>query len=279
MVQWMGVINLTPDSFYGPSRADSSNVSDIRERIRVFIAAGASIIDLGAVSTRPGAAPVPVEDEWMRLAPVLRAIAVSPSSFGLDSATLSIDTTSAEIVRRVYDTVGPFIVNDISAGIDDSSMLKTVGELGLTYVAMHKKGTPQTMDDLTDYPGGVMLELVGYFKVFARMAGDYGIENWILDPGLGFAKTEKQNWEILRKLKKFTLFRRPILVGAAEKRFTKNVPHGIQRWLGSDAARDAIEQCGVGEDPSGTDIANVLAVANGASILRVHYIANRIERG
>ena len=279
MVQWMGVINLTPDSFYEPSRADSANVADVRERIRVLIAAGASIIDLGAVSTRPGADPVTVEEAWARLVPVLRAIAVNPSDFYLDSAAISIDTTSAEIVRRVYDMVGPFIVNDVSAGYDDSSMLKTVGELGLTYVAMHKKGTPRTMDALTEYPGGIMLELVGYFNVFARQAEAYGIKDWILDPGLGFAKTEKQNWEILKRLEKLTFFGRPVLIGAAEKRFSKNVPHGVQRWFGSEAASEAKEECGIGSDPSGTDIANALAVAHGASILRVHYITNRIKRG
>ena len=279
MVQWMGVVNLTPDSFFEPSRADSSNPAAVLERIRSFVDAGASIIDLGAVSTRPGAAPVTVEEEWGRLVPVLRELhrlapsaaagsaAVAGSAAAAGSAgplpiTISIDTTSAEIVRRVYDTIGPFIVNDISAGEDDSLMLQTVGKLGLTYVAMHKRGTPQTMDAMVDYPGGVVRELVAYFDVFSRLAESYGISDWILDPGLGFAKTDKQNWEILRKLRVLTRFGRPVLIGAADKRFTRSVPHWAMKWCLANR----------GKEESGTDIANAIAVVNGASILRVHEI-------
>ena len=234
MTHIMAIVNLTPDSFHAPSRVAAEQAG---ARIRTLCAQGADIIDLGAVSTRPGAAEVPPEEEWRRLAPVLRAWDAP--------ALLSVDTTRAEIVRRVYDCVGPFLVNDISAGEDDPDMLATVGRLGLPFVAMHKRGGPRTMDALCDYPEGVVPALVAYFSDFARRAEEHGIAEWVLDPGLGFAKTAEQNWEILEKLEWLCGFDRPILIGAADKRFT-----------GGD-----------------TEKAHRLALAHGAEILRVHDVA------
>lgn len=234
MTHIMAIVNLTPDSFHAPSRVAAEQAG---ARIRTLCAQGADIIDLGAVSTRPGAAEVPLEEEWRRLAPVLRAWDAP--------ALLSVDTTRAEIVRRVYDCVGPFLVNDISAGEDDPDMLATVGRLGLPFVAMHKRGGPRTMDALCDYPEGVVPALVAYFSDFARRAEEHDIAEWVLDPGLGFAKTAEQNWEILEKLDWLRGFDRPILIGAADKRFT-----------GGD-----------------TEKANRLALAHGADILRVHDVA------
>lgn len=208
MVQIMGVINLTPDSFFAPSRCDAG---DAPLRIARMLDEGADIIDIGAVSTRPGAGDVPVETEWARLEPVLKS---------LDGVRFSVDTTSAEIVRRTYDCAGSFIVNDISAGEDDASMLETVGRLGLPYVAMHKRGTPRTMDSECSYGDGVIAALKEYFTAFTARAAEYGIRDWILDPGLGFAKTAEQNWEILGHLDELGCFGRPILIGAADKRFT-----------------------------------------------------------
>ncbi len=234
MAKIMAVINLTPDSFHAPSRVSAERA---QERVRALLDAGADIIDVGAVSTRPGAPDVPAGEEWRRLEPVLRAW--DPS------VPLSVDTTRAEIVRRVYDCVGPFLVNDISAGHDDAQMLATVGRLGLPYVAMHKRGNPRTMDDRCSYPGGVLSDLLAYFSEFARRAGDCGIRDWVLDPGLGFAKTPDQNWEVLERLNWLRVFGRPVLVGAADKRFT-----------GGDTER-----------------AHRLALAHGADILRVHDVA------
>ena len=231
MIQIMAIVNLTPDSFFAPSRV---RAEEAQERIRSLCAAGAEIIDLGAISTRPGAADVDLEEEWRRLEPVVRAWDAP--------ALLSVDTTRAEIVRRVYDCTGPFLVNDISAGEDDPDMLATVGRLGLPYVAMHKRGNPRSMDALCAYPEGVVPALVDYFKDFARKAEEYGIAEWVLDPGLGFAKTVEQNWEILEKLDWLRGFDRPILIGAADKRFT-----------GGDTER-----------------AHRLALQHGADILRVH---------
>ena len=219
----MGIINLTPDSFWAPSRY---NMAILNSR--------ADIIDVGAVSTRPGAADVSVEEEWCRLEPFLKAWD--------NPRRLSIDTTSSEIVRRAYDCVGPFLVNDISAGEDDPSMLPTVGRLGLSYVAMHKKGNPRTMDSLCEPDRDIIEVLNAYFSEFSRKAGDCGIRDWILDPGLGFAKTAEQNVEILRRLPELNKYGRPLLIGAADKRFT----------------------CG------DTEKYHLMALRGGADILRVH---------
>ena len=231
MVKIMGIVNLTPDSFWASSRVKTEEAIP---RIDSMLQEGADIIDLGAVSTRPGAADVSVEEEWSRLEPVLRR---------LDRAVpISVDTTSAEIVRRTFETFGRFIVNDISAGEDDPQMLKTVGSLGLPYIAMHKRGNPRTMDNQCDYPEGVIPELLEYFGGFAITAATNGITDWILDPGLGFAKTAEQNWEILEHLEDFKVLGKRILIGAADKRFT---------------AGD-------------TEKAHRVALDHGADILRVH---------
>ncbi len=264
MVHLMAVINISPDSFHAPSRAwedGGANVAAAIARIREFAAAGASIIDLGAVSTRPGAPEVTLDEEWRRLSPVLEALAGSNllQQLGL---RVSIDTTRAEIIRRASILIDKLIVNDISSGEDDPEMLPTAAALGLTFVAMHKRGKPATMDSLTDYHDGVMAELIRYFGDFEARAARAGLSDWILDPGLGFAKTPRQCWEILSRLKELLVFDRPVLIGAADKRFTRSVPQWVPRELEPAPETDA----------DGTDIANALAVRNGASILRVHRI-------
>ena len=234
----MGVVNLTPDSFRPETRAMS--IEAARVRVADLVARGCSIIDFGAVSTRPGAADVPVEEEWRRLEPVL-------GSLEMGIPTLSVDTTSAEIVRRTYGLIGRFLVNDISAGEDDPAMLETVAELGLPYVAMHKRGNPRSMDALTDYPQGVVKAVDEYFEGFAAKAEALGIKDWILDPGFGFAKTAGQNWELLENLPALCHFGRPILVGVADKRFTHT------------------------HNPFGScQNAEQLAAERGADILRIH---------
>ena len=233
MTAIMGIINLTPDSFFPDSRC---SVQDAAARIARMLDDGADIIDIGAVSTRPGAGDVGTEEEWRRLSPVLPM---------LEGVRFSVDTTSVEIVRRVFREAGPFIVNDISAGEDDSEMLPAVAGLGLEYVAMHKRGNPRTMDSLCAYPRGVVAELTGYFRNFADRAEAMGIRNWVLDPGFGFAKTEEQNLELLERLGEFKALGRPILVGIADKRFT----HGD------------------------TEKYHRIALRNGADILRVHDVA------
>ena len=244
----MGIVNLTPDSFWAPSR---SSIDNSIPRIASMVADGADMIDLGAVSNRPGAEDVSVEAEWRRLAPLLKSLAdrAVVEQYGLAGVEFSIDTTSSAIVRRAFDTFGRFIVNDISAGEDDPEMLGTVASLGLPYVAMHKRGNPRTMDSKCEYPTGVVAALKDYFVDFSRKASEIGVNDWILDPGLGFAKTEAQNWEILENLEAFAEIGKPILIGAADKRFT----HGD------------------------TEKANRLAISHGADILRVHDVKSAME--
>lgn len=239
LMKLMGILNLNNDSFFAPSRTASS---EVLERVWKMAADGAAIIDLGAVSTRPGAPDVSLEEEWSRLEPALQLLADPSERCGM---AISIDTFRSEIVRRAYKVIGPFIVNDISAGEDDPDMLATVGELGLSYVAMHKRGNPRSMDGLCEYPDGVTRALVAYFEDFAAKAQEAGIADWILDPGLGFAKTPRQCWEILENLDGLCSLGRPVLIGAADKRFT-----------GGD-----------------NDAAHTLAAKGGAAILRVHDVA------
>ena len=243
----MGILNVTPDSFWVPSRAE--DVPAIRKRVKEMIDGGADMIDIGAVSTRPGAAEVPMEEEWARLEKALSALDGS-----VPGVRLSIDTTRSEIVGRAFSLVAgrageaaarTVIVNDISAGESDPYMLPAVAELGLTYVAMHKRGTPQTMDSLTDYPEGVVEAVMQYFREFSCWAEEVGVKDWILDPGFGFAKTDEQNLALLENLDAFKVFGRPVLVGIADKRFTGGRAGELHR----------------------------LAVRKGADILRVHDVA------
>lgn len=222
-IRIMAVLNLTPDSFWEPSRYDMS-----------VLESGADIIDIGAVSTRPGAPDVSEQEEWARLEPVLKTLP--------DGLAISIDTTRSGIVTKAHELLGHFIVNDISAGEDDPLMLPTVARLGLGYVAMHKRGNPRTMDSLCDYPEGVTAAVISYFREFSCKASRHGISDWILDPGFGFAKTDAQNMELLENLSEFKQFGKDILVGISDKRFTKGRSRELEE----------------------------LAVCNGADILRVH---------
>ncbi len=233
-IQVMGILNLNSDSYYAPSRYNMA-----------VLESGADIIDIGAVSTRPGAEPVPEEVEWSRLEPVLRTL--DPS------VRISIDTTRTTIVRRAADLLGRwFIVNDISAGEDDCEMLATVAEMGLGYVAMHKRGTPATMQSLCSYDD-VVAEVEDYFKNFALKASEAGVKDWMLDPGFGFAKTVEQNYELLDSLWRFSSMGHPVLVGISRKSF-------IYRPLGISPE----------EALSATQALHLAALERGADILRVH---------
>ena len=250
----MGIVNLTDDSFFSGSRC--GGVDAALSRIGSMVSEGADIIDLGACSTRPGSLPVGEDEEWARLEPVLKAI---KSSF--PEVCLSIDTYWASVVRRTYDLVGDFIVNDISAGEDDPLMLPTVGELGLTYVAMHKRGDTLTMSEMTDYED-VVRDVKSYFDDFAFKAESFGIKDWILDPGIGFSKTTDQNYELLRSLEIFKDVRTSdgqsprILVGVSRKSL-------IYKYLNISPE----------ESLPATQVLNFAALRGGADILRVHDVA------
>ena len=193
----MGIINVNEESFYSASRC--SSLQSFSRQLEQMLSSGAGIIDIGACSTRPGSTPITLDQEWKLLKEPLEHVAKSglcAAAPGVCPPRISIDTFRSEIVRRAYDTIGDFIVNDISAGEDDPQMLPVVGRLGLEYIAMHKRGTPSTMQQLCDYPRGVVQEVAEYFLKFEKRAAECGIGNYIVDPGFGFAKSVEQNYEL-----------------------------------------------------------------------------------
>ena len=250
----MGIVNLTDDSYFAESRC--VDVAAALKRVSLLLDEGADIIDIGACSTRPGSVPVGAEEEWHRLAPVLKAVKEA-----FPHVRLSIDTYWASVVRNAYDLIGDFIVNDISAGEDDPDMLPTVGELGLTYVAMHKRGTSQTMQQMTDYQD-VVAEVKSYFDDFSAKADSFGIKDWILDPGIGFAKTMEQNYELIRRLGEFKEMspsggKSPrVLVGVSRKSL-------IYKYFNISPE----------ESLPATQVLHLAALQNGADILRVHDVS------
>lgn len=248
----MGIVNLTDDSFYSKSRC--SGIADAVCRVEKMLAEGATIVDIGACSSRPGSSPAGAEEEWKRLQPVLKSVRQS-----FPDVPISIDTYWSEVVSRTYDLIGSFIVNDISAGEDDPRMLQVVGTLGLKYVAMHKRGTPVTMPSLTDY-NDVVGDLVTYFKEFEKKALQFEIKDWILDPGFGFAKTVEQNYEILSRLDELKVLHRPVLVGVSRKSM-------IYKLLNITPE----------ESLAATQVVHLKALQMGADILRVHDVAETVR--
>ena len=248
-IRILGIVNLTDDSYFAPSRVDGSEA--LLQRVGTMLREGADRIDLGACSTRPGSKPVGADEEWRRLEPALRAIRQA-----FPEAGVSIDTYWASVVERAYDCIGPFLVNDISAGAYDAAMLPLVGRLGLPYVAMHLRGTPETMQSLTDYPRGVTAEVLKYFRAFAKRAAKAGVTDWILDPGFGFAKTVEQNWTLLEELDRLQVLQMPVLVGVSRKSM-------IYKRFGI-TPEDALPA---------TQVAQYMALERGATWLRVHDVA------
>ena len=244
----MGIVNLTDDSYFSDSRCPSAEAAV--ERVGRMLAEGATIIDIGACSTRPGSEPVGAAQEWNRLEPALKAIRQT-----YPDVHISVDTYWSEVVSRTYDLVGDFIVNDISAGEDDPAMLPVVGNLGLKYVAMHKRGTPVNMQSLTDY-NDIVGDVLSYFNRFAESALQNGISDWILDPGFGFAKTIDQNYQMLSRLDEFKSLDRPLLVGVSRKSM-------IYKLL--DISPE--------ESLPATQVLHLRALQLGADILRVHDVA------
>jgi dihydropteroate synthase len=263
----MGILNLTGDSFYAGSRfLDGDGRPDLdalQRKAAEMIAKGARILDLGACSTRPGSQAVGAAEEWRRLSPALRCLRDA-----FPDTPLSIDTWWSEVILRATDAVGAVIVNDISAGEDDPAMLSVAARNHLTYIAMHKRGTPATMQGMTDYPAEgvpdglspVTAAVRRYFEAFAQRAQDAGLEDWILDPGFGFAKTVEQNWQLLRELSALRVPGRRMLVGISRKRFLWQ-PLGI-------CPEEALPA---------TQTAHLAALQGGADILRVHDVAPAVQ--
>lgn len=244
----MAIVNATPDSFYAGSRAFT--IAEVQQRTEALIASGADIIDLGACSTRPGSEAPDADEELRRLELALSAIRKVSSD-----VPVSVDTYRADVALRCVNQLGADIINDISGGTLDDRMFDIVAATGAPYVMMHTRGTPDTMQSLTDYSeqGGVTAAVLEFFAARVASLQDMGVADIIIDPGFGFAKTPEQNWEMMRELEAFAVFNRPVLVGISRKSMLTR-PLGIS----ADEALPA------------TTAANVVALHHGASILRVH---------
>lgn len=208
----MAIVNLTPDSFYSESRNDDFDAAI--KAVERAASEGATIVDLGGYSSRPGADDVAVEEEWRRVCMGLEAVQRVDAG-----VVVSIDTFRSEIVRRAVAGYGDIIVNDISAGEIDPEMVPTVARLGLNYVAMHMRGTPSTMQQMTSYDSGVTEGVVSYFRHRVMQLESAGIarQRIILDPGFGFAKNVEQNFELLKGLDSIRALGYPLLVGLSRK--------------------------------------------------------------
>ncbi len=249
----MGIINVTPDSFWEGSRA--ADADSIAGRAAAMIADGADIIDLGACSTRPGAETCDAATEEARIAVGVEAV----RSVSAD-IPLSVDTFRASVARSAVER-GADIVNDISGGDLDPEMMPTVAYLHVPYIMMHMRGTPATMQSMCDYPEGVVAEVVADLSRKIERFRLAGVADIIADPGLGFAKTVGQNYELLRSTAEIgELLGTPVLIGLSRKSM-------LTRPLGITAA-EALEA---------TTAANTLALVNGAAILRVHDVKAAVE--
>lgn len=208
----MAIVNVTPDSFYSGSRTTA--MEDIVARVREAIGEGATIIDIGGYSSRPNAEEVSVEQEWERVRMGLEAVQSVEQG-----VVVSIDSFRSEVIRRAVEEFGDVIVNDISAGEQDDKMLDVVAQYDLPYVAMHMRGTPKTMQSLTDYDGGVVSGVVEYFKRRVEEIVARGVkrEKIVLDPGFGFAKNLEQNYELLRGIDALRELGYPLLIGVSRK--------------------------------------------------------------
>ena len=248
----MGIINLTPDSFYAGSRhADSA---DAARTARKMVDAGAAMLDLGAYSSRPGAAEVSQEEETDRLCGGVEAVR---AEVGPD-VLISVDTFRAGVAREAVKVCGADIVNDISGGELDAAMFETVAALGCPYVLMHMRGTPATMQSMTDYDD-VAAEVATYLSKRAAELHDLGVSDIIFDPGFGFAKTLEQNYRLLGALDSMAPAGMPVLAGMSRKSMLSRLP-GV--------APEAIV--------AATTAVNVLALERGAAILRVHDVAEAV---
>jgi dihydropteroate synthase len=253
--QVMAIVNLTPDSFYATSRHFTS--SDVSRSVERAISEGATIVDLGGYSSRPGAEDVSLEEEWRRVRMGLEAVRSTGGE-----VLVSIDTFRSEVVRRAYEEFGNFIVNDISAGELDSDMLSVVARHNLVYVAMHMRGVPQTMSSLNHYESGVVEGVNSYFATRVKELEAAGIarDRIILDPGFGFGKTREQNFAMLDSLEEFAMFDAPLLVGVSRKSMiTKTLDITPEEAL------------------NGTSVLNTIALMKGAHILRVHDVKPAAE--
>lgn len=247
----MGILNVTPNSFYDGGQYVTEK--SILNQVEKMLQEGATFIDLGAYSSKPNAEFIAVEQEIVRLLPIVQSILKH-----FPETLLSIDTFRSEVAKLALDH-GAAIINDIASGNLDNKMMETVAQYQVPYIMMHMKGTPQTMTILAQYDN-VVKEMLFYFSEKISQARSFGINDLIVDPGFGFAKTIDQNYEVLQKLELFEMLDLPILVGVSRKSM-------IYKTLETSAA----------EALNGTTTLNTIALTKGAKILRVHDVKEAVE--
>ena len=247
----MGILNLTPDSFY--DGGTYKETITVLKRVEQMLEEGATFIDIGAYSSRPGADFVSEEEELRRLMPLLQEIIDR-----FPEVLISVDTFRASVAKAAIE-IGAVLINDISAGLRDSQMLETVAALQVPYIMMHMRGTSQTMQSLTQYED-IASELLDYFAERLSQARQLGIHDVIFDPGFGFAKTLEQNYEVLGKLDVFNILDIPLLVGLSRK----SMIYKLLKIKPEDAL-------------NGTAALHTIALQQGANILRVHDVKAAVE--
>ena len=250
--QVMGILNVTPDSFYAGSRGVTEQ--SIVDRLHQCMNEGASIVDIGAYSSRPGAQEVSVAEEMERLRTGLELVRKHRPD-----AIVSVDTFRADVAKMCVEEYGVALINDISAGQMDNQMFTTIARLGVPYIIMHMKGTPQDMQIAPKYDH-FLKEIFYYFSEKVQKLRDLGVKDIIIDPGFGFGKTLEHNYELMNHLEEFVLFELPILVGISRKSM-------IYKLL------DITPE----EALTGTTALNTIALQKGAHILRVHDVREAVE--
>lgn len=248
----MGILNITPDSFYAGSRMQTE--AEIAARAQQILDEGAGIIDIGAYSSRPNAENVSPREEMKRLRMGLEILRKTHPG-----AVISVDTFRADVARMCVEEYGVAIINDIAAGEMDGDMFRTVVELNVPYIMMHMQGTPQNMQQHPHYDN-LLKEVFLYFAQKVQQLRDLGMKDIILDPGFGFGKTVEHNYELLAHLEEFRVFELPLLVGISRKSM-------IYRLLGN-TPQDAL---------NGTTVLDTICLLKGADILRVHDVREAVE--
>lgn len=247
----MGILNLTPDSFYDGGKY--KNESEILSQVYIMLKNEATFVDIGAYSSRPNAEHISEAEELKRLLPIIALIIKK-----FPEIIISIDTFRSEVAKQSIAS-GAALINDISAGKLDENMLQTIANLQVPYIMMHMKGTPQTMQEQANYKN-IMKEVLFYFSERIAEAKKLGIKDMIVDPGFGFAKNTTQNFEILKQLELLKILELPVLVGVSRKSM-------IYKTL-NNTAKEAL---------NGTTVLNTFALQKGANILRVHDVKEATE--
>jgi len=247
----MGILNVTPNSFFDGGKY--KNEDEIISQVDKMLLEGATFIDIGAYSSKPSAEFVTEAEEIERIVPVIELILKH-----FPEALLSIDTFRAEVAKASLES-GAAIINDIAAGELDNKMFDVIAKYNVPYIMMHMRGNPQTMQTLTQYDD-IVKEMLFYFSEKVKKARSLGINDLILDPGFGFAKTTNQNYEVLQKMELFNLLELPVLAGVSRKSM-------IYKTLGN-TAQEAL---------NGTTVINTIALTKGAKILRVHDVKAAVE--